>query len=95
LEGVAAILGGGLAVWEVERLDDEVVQALQRGMGLGGAGKLASGDEIAGIHHEISIPEADQNAVLHFADHFYGQSKIFSHFLVSVRVHSSPSLIEI
>jgi hypothetical protein len=62
---------------------------------LGGAGELASGDEIAGIYHELSIPKADQSTVLHFTNHFYGQSKIFSHFLVSVRVHSSPSLIEI
>jgi hypothetical protein len=33
--------------------------------------------------------------VLDFANYFYSQPKIFSHFLVSIRVHSSPSLIEI
>lgn len=86
---------GTLVVWEVERLIDGVVQALQRGVALRGAGEVAGGDEIAGIDHELSIPETDQSAVLDFANYFYSESKIFSHFLVSIRVHSSPSLIEI
>ena len=47
------------AVWEVERLDDGVIQALQRGVGLGRAGELASGDEIGRIYYELSISEAD------------------------------------
>jgi hypothetical protein len=93
--GAGTNFGRGFCVWEVERLSDGVIQAPQRGVTLGGAGKLASGNEIVGIDHELSIPEADQSAVLDFANYFYSQPKIFSHFLVSIRVHSSPSLIEI
>jgi len=91
----ATLKAGVLVVWEVERLGDGVTQALQRGVTLGGAGEVASGNEIVGIDHELSIPEADQSAVFDFANYFYSQSKIFSHFLVSIRVHSSPSLFEI
>ena len=84
----------GRASWEVERLG-EVPGAPNEEWALGGAAKLPNGDEIAGIHDELAIAEADQRAVLHFADHFYSQSEILSHFLLYVRVHSSPSLIEI
>jgi hypothetical protein len=62
---------------------------------LGGKGEVASGNEVAGIYYELSIPEADQSAVLDFANHFYSQSKVSSHFLVSVRVHRLTLLVEI
>ena len=89
------MLGVGLCCLGGGAPGRRVIQALQRGVGLGRAGELASGDEIARIYDELSISEADQNAVFHFANHFYSQSKIFSHFLVSIRVHSQPSLFEI
>ena len=80
---------------EAERPSADSKRALRKREALGGTRELASVDEIAGIHNELAIAEADQSAVCHFAKNFYSQSKILSHYLVYIRVHSSTSLIEI
>jgi hypothetical protein len=80
---------------EVERPSGVSTGAPEEVMPLGGTRELASVDEIAGINNKLAIAEADQSAVCHFAKNFYSQSKILSHYLVYIRVHSSTSLVEI
>ena len=81
--------------WEVRAL--RIIPALQgvRLRGSGGLAELANEDEITSVHHELAIAETDQCTVVHFAKDFDCQSEILSHYLVCIRVHSPPSLVEI